>query len=109
MTSSSLLNGDVSEMAASGINCATGGASGQRLDASQRVKIVIAEIAIGAQRDGRQIGEFSRWFLSWWTYGSTIVGITRRSTILRTVISTSDTSCIDDGTLVLLLFGQQYL
>ena len=108
MASSSLLNGDVSEMAASRIDCATGGASGRRLDASQRVEIVIAEIAIGAQRDGRQIGEFSlRWFLSWWTCGSTIVGITRRSTILRTfVIGASGTSCIDDGTFVLLLFAQ---
>jgi hypothetical protein len=29
---------------------------------------VIAEIAIGAERDGRQIGEFRcRGILSWWT------------------------------------------
>jgi hypothetical protein len=102
MTSSSLLNGDVSEMAASGINCATGGASGQRLDASQRVKIVIAEITIGAQRDGRQIGVhcrfLSRDLMNRWTLMvmvSAIVVVTRRSAMWRTVIGASGASTIE--------------
>jgi hypothetical protein len=88
-------------MAAFHVNCATFSARRWPLDAIQSVKIVIAEITIGAERDGRQIGEFNRmWFFDW-TCGSTIVGITRRSTILRIfVIGASDTSCIDDGTLI---------
>jgi hypothetical protein len=53
--SSSFEIGDVSEMAAFHISCATFSASGRRLDASQSVKIVIAEIAIGAISDGRKI------------------------------------------------------
>ena len=101
MASSSLLNGDVSEMAASRIDCATGGASGRRLDASQRVEIVIAEIAIGAQHDGRQIGVhcrfLSRDLLNRWTLVvmSTIVVVTRRSAMWRTVIGASGASTID--------------
>ena len=101
MASSSLLNGDVSEMAASGINCATGGASGRRLDASQREKIVIAEIAIGAHRDGRQIGVhcrfLSRDLMNRWTLVVmfAIVVVTRRSTMWRTVIGASGTSTIE--------------
>ena len=101
MASSSLLNGDVSEMAASRIDCATGGASGRRLDASQRVKIVIAEIAIGAQRDGRQIGVhcrfLSRDLMNRWTLVvmSAIVVVTRRSAMWRTVIGASGASTID--------------
>jgi hypothetical protein len=53
--SSSFEIGDVSEMAASGINCATFSASGRPFNASQSVKIVIAEITIGAVSDGRKI------------------------------------------------------
>jgi hypothetical protein len=67
MTSSSFFVGDESEMAASHVNCATCSTIELCLNASQRVKIVIAEITIGAERDGRQIGEFSlRWFVDWW-------------------------------------------
>ena len=92
MTSSSLLNGDVSEMAASRINCATGGASGRRRDASQRVKIVIAKIAIGAERDRRHIEVHCR-FLVWdlmilWT-------LMMVSAIVRTVIGASGASTIE--------------
>ncbi len=67
MASSSIEIGDVSEMAAFHINCATWGTIELCLDASQRVEIVFAEIAIGAERDGRQIGVFNRmWFVNWW-------------------------------------------
>ncbi len=91
--SSSFETGDVSEMAASHINCAKFSTSGRPFNASQSVKIVIAEITIGAISDGRKIWEFNRmWFLNW-----TCVNV---STILRTVICASGTSCINDGTLV---------
>ncbi len=58
--SSALMIGDVSEVAAPQIDGATGGAIERRRDAGERVKIVIAEIAIGAVGDGREVGEFSR-------------------------------------------------
>ncbi len=54
---------DVSKVAASQINSATGGAIERRRDAGELVKIVFAEIAIGAVGDGREIGEFGLW---WW-------------------------------------------
>ena len=67
MASSSFFVGDVSEMAASNVNSATCSTIELCLDASQRVEIVIAEITIGAERDGRQIREFGRrWFVDWW-------------------------------------------
>ncbi len=58
--SSAFAIGDVSKVTASRISSARTSAIERRRDAGERVKIVIAEIAVGAVGDGREVGEFSR-------------------------------------------------
>jgi hypothetical protein len=94
--SSSFEIGDVSEVAAPQINSATGGAIERRRDAGERVKIVIAEIAVGAVGDGREIGEFCRrrWFVMRWAGVIAIVtrgfGNGMRSCVIRPTIEWRD-------------------
>ena len=71
--------GDVGEVAAPQVDGATGGAIERRRDAMQRVEIVVAEIAVGAVGDGREIRVFvRRWFLGRGGAGVFVAIFTRR-------------------------------
>jgi hypothetical protein len=88
--------GDVSKVTASRISSATTSAIERRRDAGERVKIVIAEIAIGAVGDGRQIGEFSRRRRLVMRWAGVIAIVTRgfgngmRSCVIRPTIGWTD-------------------